>query len=74
MTFTFKLEHEDGTLADPRTLTTAVPDWRSGDTIPRWAAGCFACLPFATTTPIKPPYWLSKTVAEERLATRRGES
>jgi hypothetical protein len=34
MTFTFKLEHEDGTPADPPTFKTAVPDWRSGDTIP----------------------------------------
>ena len=32
--FAFKLEHEDGTAADPPTLKTAVPDWRSGDTIP----------------------------------------
>jgi len=31
--FTFKLEHEDGTPADPPTLQTAVPNWRTGDTI-----------------------------------------
>jgi hypothetical protein len=29
-----QLEHEDGTPADPPTLKTAVPNWRSGDTIP----------------------------------------
>jgi hypothetical protein len=34
MAFTFKLEHEDGTPADPPTLQTAVPNWRPGDTIP----------------------------------------
>jgi hypothetical protein len=34
MAFTFKLEREDGTPADPPTLNTAVPNWRRGDTIP----------------------------------------
>lgn len=32
--FTFKLEYEEGTPADPPTLHTAVPNWTSGDTIP----------------------------------------
>jgi hypothetical protein len=34
MAFTFKLEHEDGTPADPPVLHTAVPSWGPGDTIP----------------------------------------
>jgi hypothetical protein len=34
MAFTFKLEHADGTPADPPTLTTVAPMWRPGDTIP----------------------------------------
>jgi hypothetical protein len=34
MAFTFRLEHEDGTPADPPVLHTAVPDWSVGDTIP----------------------------------------
>ena len=34
MAFTFKLEHEDGTPADPPVLQTAVPNWSAGDTIP----------------------------------------
>jgi hypothetical protein len=34
MAFIFKLEHEDGTPADPPRLDTAVPNWRAGDTIP----------------------------------------
>jgi hypothetical protein len=34
MAFTFKLEHEDGTPADPPMLHTAVPNWQAGDTIP----------------------------------------
>jgi hypothetical protein len=32
--FTFKLEHEDGTPADPPTLRAAVPNWSPGHTIP----------------------------------------
>jgi hypothetical protein len=32
--FTFELEHEDGTPADPPVLHTAVPTWHAGDTIP----------------------------------------
>jgi hypothetical protein len=32
--FYFKLEHEDGTPADPPVLHTAVPNWQAGGTIP----------------------------------------
>jgi hypothetical protein len=39
MAFTFKLEHPDGTPADPRTLRSAVPHWSPGDTIPLGRAG-----------------------------------
>jgi hypothetical protein len=34
MAFIYKLEHEDGTPADPRTFKTAMPNWRPGETIP----------------------------------------
>ncbi len=34
MAFTYKLEHEDGTPADPPSFQTSVPTWRPGDTIP----------------------------------------
>ena len=33
MAFAFRLEHEDGTPADPPTLKAAVPNWQAGDTI-----------------------------------------
>jgi hypothetical protein len=33
MAFLFRLEHKDGTPADPPTLKAAVPDWRAGNTI-----------------------------------------
>jgi hypothetical protein len=32
--FTYRLEHEDGTPADPPTFHTVVPNWQAGDTIP----------------------------------------
>src|SRR5689334_19913285 len=34
MAFLFRLETADGEPADPPELTSAVPNWRSGDTIP----------------------------------------
>jgi hypothetical protein len=34
MAFQFKLEHNDGTPANPALLKTAVPNWQAGDTIP----------------------------------------
>jgi hypothetical protein len=33
MAFYFRLEHEDGTPADPPTLQAAVPNWQPGNTI-----------------------------------------
>jgi hypothetical protein len=32
--FTFTLEYEDGSPAEPPALSSAVPNWRPGDTIP----------------------------------------
>ena len=34
MAFSFRLEKENGTPADPPVLHTAVPNWSAGDTIP----------------------------------------
>jgi hypothetical protein len=31
--FTYRLEHDDGTPADPPTFRAAVPNWRPGDTM-----------------------------------------
>jgi hypothetical protein len=33
MAFAFRLEHKDGTPADPPELKAAVPNWRVGNTI-----------------------------------------
>lgn len=43
MAFAYKLEHEDGTRADPPVLHTAVPTWRVGDTI-QLGAGKALCV------------------------------
>jgi len=32
--FAFKLEHKDGTPAEPPSFETSVPTWRPGDAIP----------------------------------------
>jgi hypothetical protein len=34
MAFMFRLEQKDGSPANPPTLKSAVPNWRTGDTIP----------------------------------------
>lgn len=34
MSFTYTLEHEDGSPAEPPRLAAAVPNWSPGDTIP----------------------------------------
>lgn len=32
--FLFRLEMADGTLAEPPSITSAIPNWRPGDSIP----------------------------------------
>ena len=54
MAFTFKLEREDGTPADPPTVKSAVLVWRPGDTIPFGLSGRFECFAFVTMTLTKP--------------------
>jgi hypothetical protein len=34
MAFLFRLETAEGAPAEPSTITSAVPNWRAGDTIP----------------------------------------
>jgi hypothetical protein len=34
MPFTYTLEHEDGSPAEPPTFSTAIPNWSPGDTVP----------------------------------------
>jgi len=49
--FTYRLEREDGTPADPPTFETATPTWGIGDT--RCGVEHFALFTFATTTRIR---------------------
>jgi hypothetical protein len=50
MAFTFKLESEDGTPADPPVLHTAVPNWSAGDTIPLSAERAFRVVEVRVST------------------------
>jgi hypothetical protein len=61
MTFTFKLERLDGTLADPPSFKTTVLVWNPGDTIPLSANRSFKSFAFATTTPTRSRYWSLRT-------------
>jgi hypothetical protein len=58
MAFMFRLEHEDGTPAEPRAFEAAVPNWSPGDTIPLGRGPC-AWLTFERTTRINPRRWWS---------------
>ena len=44
MAFTYRLEHADGTLADPPTYRSTVLNWRQGDKIPLTRSGLFVKL------------------------------
>ena len=63
MAFLFRLETRDGAAADPPTLTSAVPNWSSGDTIPLGAGRTLRVVEFATTTSMNRPSWSSRTWA-----------
>jgi hypothetical protein len=41
MAFLFRLETRDGAPAEPPTLTSAVPNWGPGDTIPLGSHSAF---------------------------------
>jgi hypothetical protein len=45
MAFTYRLELEDGTPAEPATLDTATPSWHEGDEIPLRTGQGFASSP-----------------------------
>jgi hypothetical protein len=55
MAFTFKLEHEDGTPADPPVLHTAVPNWAPGDTIPLSAERALRVVEIRSSKPDENP-------------------
>jgi hypothetical protein len=53
--FTFRLEHEDGTSADPPTFRTAVPNWQTGDAIPLGAGRAFRVVAIRDNDADQPP-------------------
>jgi hypothetical protein len=53
--FTFRLEHEDGTPADPPTFHTAVPNWQTGDTIPLGAGSALRVIAIRANDADQPP-------------------
>jgi hypothetical protein len=63
MAFLFRLETRDGMLAEPPTLTSAVPNWSSGDTIPPGAARRCEWSMFETMTPSNRRSWVVEDVA-----------
>jgi hypothetical protein len=67
MAFLFKLETTDGVPAEPPTLSTAVPNWRSGDTIPL-GHKMLRVVGIRATTPTNRPCWSLRTWPNERLA------
>ncbi|MET1082039.1 MAG: hypothetical protein ABWY12_03180 [Burkholderiales bacterium] len=50
LAFTFRLELEDGTPADPPTFRSSALTWKAGDKT-GWARGRFARSAFETTMP-----------------------
>jgi hypothetical protein len=71
MAFTYQLEHEDGTPADPPTYRGAVPNWNVGNAIPLGKNA-----PRRRRVPRRRgrPSWSFRTWANEPLATKRGGS
>jgi hypothetical protein len=53
--FTYRLEQEDGTPADPPTFRTAVPNWRPGDTIPLGAGRTLRVIAIRDNDADQPP-------------------
>jgi hypothetical protein len=61
--FTFKLEHEDGTPADPSTFHTVVPTWQPGDTIPLGAGRALRVIAVRDNDADQPPALIVEDVA-----------
>jgi hypothetical protein len=56
MAFLFKLEHEDGTPAEPSSLSSAVPNWSPGHLI-HFGHRTLRVVAYETTTPTRPRCW-----------------
>jgi hypothetical protein len=63
MAFLFRLETRDGAAADPPTLTSAVPNWSSGDTIPLRAGRTLRVVDVRDDDADKPPVLVVEDMA-----------
>jgi hypothetical protein len=71
MVFQFRLEHDDGTPADPPTLKAAVPNWRPGDTIPLGAGRSLRVVHVRDDDADQPPVLVVEDVAERASSAER---
>lgn len=71
MAFLFRLETTDGAPAEPPTLTSAVPNWSSGDTIPLGAGKTLRVVDVRDNDADHLRSWSSRTRPDERLAGAR---
>jgi hypothetical protein len=73
MAFLFRLETRDGVPAEPPTLTSAVPNWGSGDTIPLGAGKMLRVVDVRDDDADQPPVLVVEDMAtDERLRRGRG--
>jgi hypothetical protein len=70
MTFTFKLEQADGTPAVPPTIKSAVPNWRTGDTIPLGRDRTLRVVGIVVSNEDEPSVLVVEDVAYTRRARR----
>jgi hypothetical protein len=63
--FVFRLETRDGVPAEPPTLTSAVPNWSSSDTIPLGAGRMLRVVDVRDVDADEPPVLIVKAVGSE---------
>jgi hypothetical protein len=71
MTHTFRLERLDGTPADPPRLSTAVPNWGTGDTIPLGPSRMLRVVRLRDDDADQPPVLVVEDVAERASSRER---
>jgi hypothetical protein len=68
MAFTFRLELEDGTPADPPTFSAAVPNWKAGDTIPLGRGRMLRVVRIRDVDADQPPVLIVERRSAEQIA------
>jgi hypothetical protein len=70
MTYTIKLEREDGTPAEPPSIKIAITNWRAGDTIPLDAKRTLQVVRVRDDDTDQPPVLVAQTVGDRGPAPR----